>query len=353
MHTLEDLLRDDLGEDVVLEPLLKATLPDDPVGYGKGAEAPRIDLDEVAREPFAEELDTFPAANTNHNEPPSIPFHLERDLTDPRIVLVRTSEGTIRTLRGHTRAMPNGVILFGAAEQAVVRVTVSSGTYVVSAHERDVTVFEVHTSNDATWQPLEDWRPDRGDDLLRDGIDSVLDGSSCEAWLREAASSLAESEHLVDRAAALGLIGRLWAPASDGERAALKQEPDRHPNRRVLEAVEKLPQDRVRLLEQLACHGAMSLLDALHHVETSDSDDDRLRLARRLAERRDDLESVFFVLIHRDVGRELGAALADLDDEVTSAWSALPEAESLADDPRMCRVALLEPDAWWGHLGEI
>lgn len=189
-------------------------------------------------------------------------------------------------------------------------------------------------------------------------LDTLADWTM-EEWLRAACVLLATSDHLVDRAAALGLIGRCWHPVDASERTAWRTYGFgflllEHPNLalRVLEAVKAVPVDRLRLLEQLAANDAVGLLGLLREIETSD-EPSRSALVRRLVERRDNLESVFFVLVQRDLGRELGAALADVDDEVTSAWSALPEAGAFADDPRLAIVAVREPDAWWGHLGEI
>lgn len=197
------------------------------------------------------------------------------------------------------------------------------------------------------WTALEEWQPDMGENDLRAlPIGEMFAGWSSPRWLRGDALELAVSESVVGRAASLGLIGRLWEPSTRAEADALRKHPDRAPNARLVALLESLPLSVLRRLESIACSHAAALLETLATVEGEAH-------VREMAYARDELESVFFVLVQRRCGEKLGEVLAVVDDAVTSAWSSLPPAGSMRGDLRLQAVARLEPYAWWGALAEV
>ena len=64
-----------------------------------------------------------PPANSNASPSP-LPFEVGRDLTDPRIVVLRVPRGSTRGLRGATRDLPDGIMLIGGDEPATALVNV-------------------------------------------------------------------------------------------------------------------------------------------------------------------------------------------------------------------------------------
>jgi hypothetical protein len=80
----------------------------------------------------------------------------------------------------------------------------------------------------------------------------------------------------------------------------------------------------------------------------------RENLRRRvlaLARRRDNLESVAFVLAAGERGGPLADALEAVDEEAGHRFAVLAAVGCFPDDDRLAAVSWQEPDAWWGVLG--
>jgi hypothetical protein len=350
MKSLEDILRAELGlaDDAVLEPVVEIPLGDHPTGYGH-ATAARLDLETVARDPMFEALE-IPPANTNAT-PLLLPFEFGKDVSDPHVVSIRFEHGTARAIRGHVRTSAQEVILLGGQTPASAIVTVDVGAFAVEVHAGVLRIVSIH-DDEAPWDVLGE-SPDTFAWLREIDVDAILSGWHCPDWLRETAKALAASENLVDRAASLGLIGRLWEPDGATERGELTGRPGDDPNARLLHISGSLSVDAVRCLEERACTQATSLLEELGEIEAlgklgKGGDEDWLLATRELAYHRDDLESVFFVLLQCHAGQALSKAVGRADDAISSCWSSLPTAGSFAQDGRLAQVAALEPDAWWG-----
>jgi hypothetical protein len=106
-------------------------------------------------------------------------------------------------------------------------------------------------------------------------------------------------------------------------------------------------------LEPLALEKAEVLTSEVQELITYLPNEGVLRpdVLLRVARRRDDLESVAWVLHQAKLGRDLEAELARTDREAL-AQATLIQAELQVDDsPRFEAVGREEPDAWWGWVG--
>jgi len=349
MKTLEDMIREDLGlpPDAGLEIQADAALPASEIGYGEAAAAAIPSLDDLRAHPQLQPLDL----TTPTDEAP--PFAVGYDMGDARVVHVHYSAGSARACRGSVHVEEGRVVLDGRKGTASAHLTLGSGEHAVCVHDGRFRSLRVVATDEASWDALERWQPDLGEEDLRDPpIGELLAGWEAQDWLQDTALALASSESVVARAASLGVIGRLWEPSTPAEADALREHPDRDPNARLIALIESLPLPVVERLESIACTHAAALIEPLSTVERQAAAKGAAPAAevRDLAYARDDLESVFFVIVQRRRGDKLGEVLARVDDAVTSAWSSLPPAGSMRGDLRLETVALLEPDAWWGAL---
>lgn len=167
-----------------------------------------------------------------------------------------------------------------------------------------------------------------------------------EPWLAEAATRLAAGPSPVERAAAAGVIARLW----DAETPIA---PADHPRERVRAWLAAQPEGAVAALETRAVERAWSLAERI--AELADLPEDaRDAEVAALVRERDDLQSVRRVLRLGGAGIRLAEALQRLDRLAAEHMSALADhLPALADDPdadRWRAVAWQEPDAWWTGL---
>jgi hypothetical protein len=144
-----------------------------------------------------------------------------------------------------------------------------------------------------------------------------------DPWLLELVRKQS-SGSLVERAAAIGTIGRL-AESHAAAAASVKY-------------VSQIRAEVLGTVEDLACSWAIGVLgDVFDRAWSLD-----------LIHRRDALESVFFVLVQRRLGDRLGVLLEQIDEQVCLLWEVFPPT---SEDPICRRVAVCEPEAWWGWLG--
>jgi len=156
-------------------------------------------------------------------------------------------------------------------------------------------------------------------------------------WMRRDASSLASSEFVVARCAALGLIGRLWMPPT--RRGVLDEDPDVL----ALKVINSMATYLLVKISKMACTWATALIEQRKALPNPSSDT-YLRSLTELAIFRDDMESVFFVLANRGLDEDLAEVLKVVDDSMPTFPTGLLRSERLA------AVSELEPTAWWGRL---
>jgi hypothetical protein len=144
-----------------------------------------------------------------------------------------------------------------------------------------------------------------------------------------------------ETAAAVGLLGRFWRP-KDGEtqKAVDAAVAGKTPGCRAKEWWNSLPQEAKQQIVQAALMRVDDLVDDLPCLRKGWVD----AYALDFLYRRDNLESVLFLLNGTPEADALRGALRDLDDEAAHLYVAW--APELKDDDRLCAVAT-EPGAWW------
>jgi hypothetical protein len=151
---------------------------------------------------------------------------------------------------------------------------------------------------------------------------------------------------MVERAAAVGLVARLWEPEDRATRAAILEGSAEHPSTVAARWVRSLG-DTQSTLSLLAFHRAARLREAFFALVDADEDPSEADLLALLYER-DALESVRALLAYVGHGRVLGRELDLTDVAAVTCYSAMPVTPGIEADPLLRAVFLTEPDAWWG-----
>jgi hypothetical protein len=154
---------------------------------------------------------------------------------------------------------------------------------------------------------------------------------------------------MVEQAAAVGLVARLWEP-DRALRKAILDGTRLHPSDHATRWLRSLGESR-KVLAELALHRAARLREAFATLPQGDgdpSDDDVLTLFYE----RDVLESVRVLLAFVGEGRALGRELVLTDDVARTVYSAIAPTERLRTDPLLRAVFLAEPDSFWGQFVE-
>lgn len=187
-----------------------------------------------------------------------------------------------------------------------------------------------------TWQPTEVGFP-----IAPPTLAELLGPHACEAWLSAHHDALARSPAMVEQAAAVGLVARLWMPADAATRKAVLDGTLPHPSNVAtvwMRALGDTP------MESLAFHRAADLRSRIHDATCEDVD-----ALPDIANERDILESVRMVLAFVHKGRTLGRELAAIDEVAIGRY---PTDASRPRDPWSRAVFLAEPDAWWAGFAE-
>ncbi len=156
-----------------------------------------------------------------------------------------------------------------------------------------------------------------------------------DPWLANAVSELAESTSWVDQVASVGMLARLWLPATADARVDLLSGKRPYPARAAREWFAGLSPGTIAKIEARAILATAELWELLDRVVESDE----AIWSDELRRRRDAFESVALMLGRRSC---LSRELATFDAEVSAcsiAWS---------DEPWMSAVAAEDPLAWWG-----
>lgn len=181
------------------------------------------------------------------------------------------------------------------------------------------------------------------------GVFTVDPWLAGQEWLVDGIMPLLASSSPRDRAVGVGRLARLASPSpgTDAVKIILEdpsQSIASHCRRWLTSA---MTVEAAAWIEAAALSEADSLLDAID-AWLDDPPDDRQEFLP-FAHRRDDLESIAFVLAG-GVHTELAATLKRLDERIDVHMSVLVGLD--LDDDRLSTVAWVEPDAWWGLVGD-
>lgn len=175
-----------------------------------------------------------------------------------------------------------------------------------------------------------------------------LDGVPAPEWLLDEAEELAESPSAYHRAAAAGMVARLWR-SEGAEDGAPPGGPN--PAEDVSAWAQALTLDQREAIERMAFLEAdrvSGLADELASALDEDDVEASEDLGELLFHARDDLESVRWVLVAAQCGEGLTGVTESLDLEARRRLPAIAFLERAFDEPRLRAAASVEPGAWWG-----
>jgi hypothetical protein len=202
---------------------------------------------------------------------------------------------------------------------------------------------------------LAGWKPPEPIFLLSVDLDALLDGVAVKPWLLAFVRCCTQPSHPsqpgcfpVSCATAIGRLARLWSPADPAQIPAI-----------IASLLDGQPGIALRCAawarSLTAAQSGFILRCALNHVDDlydvlswALRGDDRIN---SLAERRDDLESLLWVLRQGQVEDAdlLAGSLASFDEHARARRAAI-EALTWQDDDLLAEVACNEPTQWWGHI---
>lgn len=182
-------------------------------------------------------------------------------------------------------------------------------------------------------------------------LESLLGGFRAQAWLVEEWTKLSASRTAFRRAAACGLVARLWTPVPEERaRANERLSGPESPSARVAGWWSQLGADHREQIEDEAISAADGLTQRLESLRTWIAEDHveaRVGVISLLLGR-DDLESVAW-LARPDEDSSIGRAIRHLDDSASAQLTAL-SAVDVSSVRRLAEVSWQEPEAWWGAL---
>jgi len=247
---------------------------------------------------------------------------------------------------GDVRALDEVWYVDARAGEALVRARGPAGDLLLRFEGTLFEWYDLPTTASAAMRSLADRsRPDAP------APDALLGGFDAPAWLT-APLARAPREDPYAVCAAVGTLGRLWAPrgtATAPADALARLMEDDDPMARAHRWFAALPQDARAVVDELARAEAGALADALDALADLAADDRDLARedAARWLERRDGLASVARLLRPAPDGA-LAAALTALDRRaatLATLWRLLAPIRT----PRLDAVAWQEPDVWWAE----
>lgn len=194
----------------------------------------------------------------------------------------------------------------------------------------------------------------RPPDLPTPDIDTFIGQTAVQPWLRSLAKTLASSSRPFRRVAAAGVLARLWAAPDKAGREQNRKWLDAgnlNPTSTTLRWFSELGLERWESIESSALYEWHELENSFEElIETALEDPDSLETCGRTwLHRRDDLESVLFLLLRVDAGTALARGIAKFD-ERASRHRELWRLMDLRDDERLRAVSWQHPGDWWGEL---
>lgn len=158
-------------------------------------------------------------------------------------------------------------------------------------------------------------------------------------WLLEPAFRLALGDALLGQLVGVGMLGRLWS-GDAAERRELTE--------RLFRWASAIAAVEAELAEVTAVERAQALLACFHVAAHRGAAPGAVN---DLANVRDDLDSVLFVLRLAGRGDVLAHILEEVDAEAAGHLAKL--AEEFVPDRRTLTVAWQQPSAWWGTLAVV
>lgn len=285
------------------------------------------------------------------------PFRLARLPDHPQRFVFATS-GSFTILRGEVRESRRDLVV---VDTATAPTSLREGDWVLDLDQGRARAWRLDDATQESALRLPSGEAPAGPVAPPwPGVEALLGGVGCPAWLRRRADELGSSPDPLDPLCAAGLLLRLWSPTSAAERA-MALERARAGTPWLLPALRAWlaeggapPAETLHAVEQASVERAELLLALL--VDLAELQARDLALGRASASRvvagRDDLESLRMLLAASGGPRQaLEAALEELDEAAVVHSLVMSDLLYLeADDPWLNAVAAHEPDAWWGGL---
>jgi hypothetical protein len=287
--------------------------------------------------------DTFAEMRVEAGVADRWPFLLTRHTGEPGVVRIEDGPEPAR-LAGAASFFEGAVLLDGRpGQESACVLEVEGALFVVQVGPDGVTVREGRRA--PAWVPS----PDRLE-VPAPSLDDLLAGRACADWLRRRSEQLAASPSIVEQAASVGVVVRLWEPAP-ADRDAILAGKAMDPAQRAASWMGALGASRIAL-QHLIFERAADLraaFDALPRREEEPTDEEVLSLAHE----RDVLESARVLLSFVGMGLPPARALALTDDVAATTWSAIAPSDRLRNDPLLRAVFACEPESLWGQLAEV
>ena len=196
--------------------------------------------------------------------------------------------------------------------------------------------------------------------------DDILEQRSCHDWLRREAKTLALSPNMLDRIASIGLLGRLWLPTDQQEKAKLARCPSLENTLayRLKQILSNFNQGYWVLIDREMCRVIDATFIFLENIHTfsnnpvsKEKDNKKIDLAfAQAVATRDLLESCLYTL--RIAGYNLTyieQKLTNLDNLFLSVLKTTTHPESYIY-PGMVKIYLavswMDIGKWWGLKGD-
>lgn len=277
---------------------------------------------------------------------------------NPSICVFESEQADVALVHGTAVSLGKRHMLdVGAAAFTAIRLCSEGGSELLLAAYRQDIYLILQRVKVSILDRLAQWTPP--DDLFIAilPLADLLGQWSCEAWLQVTFERLESSPSVLDRVAAMGLIGRLWSPAApEMTRESLKSivAGGHDPPLAVEQWAKQLDAETVADLEHLSVARADSLMLQYDNLENmvAETGLHDAELLRQLIHARDDLESLFHVLNAAGGGESLGRLLQALDREAVTHLTLLSCLDGLGDDDRIRSVSWQELESWWGNLAE-
>ena len=238
----------------------------------------------------------------------------------------------VRIVEGDVSFAAEDLLTFNTQSEVVVLLRHTRGRLIVAMLDGWIRVWKTRSPNALSGVDF---------DLPTPTVHAWLEGLECAPWLASLATQLATSEHVLEQAAAVGVLGRLWEPP-DGNYAPL--------NNKLRAWARELDATTLATLSDAALEQALDMTQGLEDFSSMD----RARAedtARWMVDWREMLESVAWLLGIRGSASDLDTALRTLDRTTSIHWSRLddlPDPGQVLHPHHWRAVGWQEPQAWWG-----
>lgn len=253
-------------------------------------------------------------------------------------------------LAGACSWIGHGTALIDVRERpAYVHGRFDDAVWVLRSCLTELTLFvEMKMSEEA------DWESDTPPEIPAPDIDSFVGQAVVQPWLLLLAKSMAGASRLFLRVAAAGVLARLWSSPNEASREQNKKclnAGHLDPAAAALDWFKTLGAEGRELIEGAVLYEWKELESSFEElVQTALEDPDAFEESGRAwLHRRDDIESVLFLLRRVDAGTAAARGLAKFDQRVAG-YRELWRWVDVRDDERLRAVSWQYPDDWWGGL---